>query len=87
MEKKFLIIMDHGCKPTFNYEIIDSDQDPQFVDAITKLIGKEVKINRVRASFNYKVGKKEYTGRLVPIFQDGKKLFLKNGDDYKEFRI
>ena len=87
MEKKYLIIMDHACNPTFNYEIIDSDQDPQFVDSLTKLIGKPVSINRDRNLYDYKVGRKEYSGRVVTIFKDGKKLFMKSGNEYKEFFI
>jgi len=85
VENKFLIIMDHGT--SFNYEIIDSDQDPHFANSLIKLIGKEVKINRNKNRFDYRIGRKEYCGRITPIFKDGKKLFMKTGNEYREFFI
>lgn len=85
MEKKYLIIMEHSCNPSFNYEIIDSDEDEEFINSLTKLVGKHITINRKQNRFNYKIGKKEYSGRIVAIFKDNERLFMKSGNEYKEF--
>jgi len=87
VEKKFLIIMDKDHPVTFNYEIIHTDADPQFVDIMTKFIGKEVRIIRNKQQFSYKIGKKEYTGRTVPIYEKDGKYFMESAGKYTEFSV
>ena len=85
MDKKYMIKMDFGCKIPLNYEVVAADKELSL--EITKIIKKPCRVVMKGQNFTLQIGSKEYEGRLMTIYTEKKKYYIKKDEEFIEFKL